>query len=471
MTLGPDACSPSAINPPNSGVPACPGPWDARYLLILLFFPIHFRPSGVYRGRGDDLWFYDVAGRIIEKGGLIVPLAFLAGVVVSILLFWRMAHRWTAFRSLKGWLLSFLPLVLASLVLGLAGVLSSRCLAPGLLTLQSLSGLAGVCLAIWAFHWWKLDFELFCGRLSLLYLANILIHVAWSYHLIGMETFGRQIVFETPFWGIYQLLSYWPAVVAMVFLFALPYWRKKIVATPLFLVVGYYLYFINVRTVVLYFLFGLLLFLAFFSEKKRLARIFLGLIVAFLVFLAVMRHPWLKRFRMPDLGKRDIYWFMTLDHIRESLWYLVYGTLFEAKTILPQTDWSLGKSLGVSYHNQYLEYMKQGGMLLLGSFLYFLTRFLKEIWGRVRTLYRSEGMMVGWGLVLIFLDVCLNFNSNTPLRVTFPAVMTWFFWTGYFIHLNQRAEALGEQEGSFPLPGSLSPESPSPPVQTEAAAP
>ena len=412
-----------------------------KYLCLIVLYPICFDSGGIYRGHRSDLVFQGDSTILIERGGLVLPVSILFGLLFSAFILIRIIQGKVDFSKSRDLLISMAGFVAAPIVLGLFGSYISQSAVPILFAMQTLSGLTGCALGVWFIRYWRLDFVKACGILSAMYLVNMVVHVAWSYHLIGNLTFGRQIVFETPLWGVWQLLVYWTIIVAQVFLYALPYWRKKWVAIPIYLLVGYYIFFINVRTAVVFYFFGILIYFILFSEHRKITWVLAAICICVAGYLLITANPILRRFAGGGLGRRDEYWVETYHSIKESIRFLIYGTLFEGTIIPIRTGIDLDRSTGGSAHNQYLEFIRQGGLILFLAFFQLFIRMIYKMVKTARRIYRRNGdLMIFWPGVVIFVQVLVGMNANTPIRVTNPAVMIWFFWTGYYYHLMNRDE-------------------------------
>lgn len=415
-----------------------------KHLLLFSFYPIYISLAGIYRGERDKY--------LIEPGGAIFPLSFYVGLLLTAFYIYKLAVKRDRIECPAPIKRLFGGLAVVSCLLALAGAGISGSVIPLVRCLQLMSGGVGIILAVWFLRISRFDFKELCGIISIIFLVHIAFHLGWSFYEIGWQTLSRSISLRTPFGGIHQFLIYYPYIVSAVFLFALPFWRDSKWFIPIYLFVGAYLSVIMARGAVLEYYFAITIYMLFFSKRLLLSRI---LVVSFwLVFIILLLDDtvYLGRFSHSIvLGRREEYWFQMWENIRASTGYLFYGTLFGGTTLPAGYAFDPSRSLGGGMHNQYLDFLKYGGLILLSFYGALFISFYVSASRKVKNIVNSTGdRLAQWGLVIIILQCLISFNTNTPLRITNPAIIIWFYWTGYYVCLEnteRRMEAAGPQAG------------------------
>lgn len=127
--------------------------------------------------------------------------------------------------------------------------------------------------------------------------------------------------------------------------------------------------------------FGICLLIAFLTKKSKLYKIdariiFAAFIVLDLMFLVIFlpKYHWVISFRNFSLNSRGVIWRLMMDVIKESP---ICGYGVQGKTII--TPWAVGLE-GLNYaHNESLQVMLDGGIILAFCYVSMFISFIKNI--------------------------------------------------------------------------------------------
>jgi hypothetical protein len=407
------------------------------HLWILALFPIYFGLDGLYKTND------------ITKTGFIMPLSFFIGIVIAIL-FVNKVMIYGRLRIPK--VIQRIPIYFFfALIISICGVGLSGDIVPIVLYAQFLSGVFGIILAIWFFCYKKMDFEWITGFVSKLYFVLIVLNIFRAVTTTGFAHFTSRFteVPGTPWWSIYHAFVYYPYIVSMVFLYAIPYWKQRVKTWVFFLLysgVFVYLWLFQVRGAVLTFGVGLLLYMFFYVKIKKLIGTIISIVM--LVSVLVLYLPYdmvVGRFTnnseslIKSVGGRDYLYVSFFNNITSDRLYILAGSLFKGRQIgetsAISTDFNKG-SIGGSYHNQYLEFIEYGGIFLLVGFFWCIYPIIKKLIQYTRDSTNSQYKNVSYWMIIMLVQLVIDMNINVPLRVTNPAIMYWFYWSGLGIYVS-----------------------------------
>ncbi|MBF0557327.1 MAG: hypothetical protein HQL08_00950 [Nitrospirae bacterium] len=393
-------------------------------LWLLVFVPVFFTTSGIYRGQRTNIG--DIYS--LQQGGLVLPLTFFIGVLIALFIILNFLRNGKAY--VPAIVRPVLILFLVSTAMGLIGWIISGTPVPFILSAQFSSGYLGIVLALWFFKYRQMDFITACGFISKIYIVNMLLHMAYSYYMVGLVSTVRGMVPETPLWGINQIFVYYPLIISAVFMFALPYWLKygKKVFVPVYLFVFSYVYLCEVKAATISFVSAMVFYFAVVNKDKRVIKAASVLIISLLMWF-FSGHGRISSHMFSDATRWAHYAAVSENIVKEPA-HFIYGNLFGGTEITDSGRSILGP-IGGSVHNQYVDYFQYGGIILLSAYALFFIAYYKYMMRGIDDVNKNpEQRFIIWWLGIVSIQAIVDFNVDTPLRSVNPAIIYWFYWFG-----------------------------------------
>ncbi|WP_046174534.1 hypothetical protein [Domibacillus indicus] len=402
------------------------------YWEVLFFIPLFLTPQGLYQS------FVTEDGLHLGDSGLVFPIYFFIGsflFLYALVLFIREKKILVLSSEVKKVVL-FIGII--GFFIASAGAIIYSDINAYVRFFQLITGFVGVSISWYLFEYKKINIEKFFGQLGLMYFGVITINYLYSFTQVGLESFGRALRPSIGLFDIYQTHVYYPFILTTVLYMSLPYILKRY---NWFIYPYIGLYFLNllswqVRGAIISFL--LMLFIAFFVKFKVLQKI--NIILFLIVFLCIVIYNFGLELVVGRFG--NIKGVQSLSG-RTDIW----KAIFEDFNIVDFLFGDFYRDIdGITAHNQYLELLSLGGILLLFSVLTILFYLSVFLWGNVK---KRDRNLLYFGLIL-FIQWIVDFNVNVPISNTNPAIFTWFYLNSIFVLLNtSRSEFLESSKKIF----------------------
>lgn len=384
---------------------------------------------------------------ITLSGGLILPLTAILGIVAFFFLTNYFIKNWKInLKYLNPMLVSII--IFGTIILGytiLSYALYSD-IQSVVLSLQFLSGLVGIFISIYFVKFRKMDIKEIFRGIAIVFFIAIISNIVLSIMKIGVtSTFSRGIYAATPLGGIYQILIYFPFILANVFLFSLPFWKSKY-SKIMFIIITLYLLSIQVKGAIILFVTGVIIYYWFFSQNNvRRNRIILIFVVTMMIVI-LPKEFLLGRFISSSgnlISGREIVWQEYFIALKNNPSLLITGSFVKAKGISTKVGNITGGGYH-SFHNQYLEILDSYGLIIFSLFIVTIINFLKKIYNKIKFLKNEDAKVYTYFFIVILLNLILDLNINVPLRVTNPAIILYFYWTTIFLTLEDKTNNTNE---------------------------
>lgn len=403
-------------------------------IMLLFFFPVYFSIDGIYK--------YTGLGETPSRG-LILPFTVILGIY-SILCMAINNLKLPKVRIQNKLLPMIVILVYLIIMHTLLGYGLFNNLSSILLNLQYLSGILGIYISIYLINYRKLGVEKVFYYISVLFLLAIISNISISILKVGFtQTFSRNIYRSTFLGGIYHVLVYYPFIVSIVFLFALPFWeRNKKLMFPVYLLVTIYVISLQVRGAIISYLLGLIIYFLKFSRKNKIV---IGISLILMIVLVINLLPTDILFgRFLDknssfISGREKIWKVYIENLSNDPLYIIRGSYSKASTSNLLNDDPFKRGLH-SYHNQYIEIIDSYGIFILILFLSILVYYLLICFKKVKHLKLNKDIYYYW-ITLVILHFVIDLNVNVPIRVTNPAIIYLFYWTSIYLTIQNTYNA------------------------------
>lgn len=398
-------------------------------IIPLFFFPIYFTLQGIYK-----------VG--VYSRGLVLPLTFFLGIIVFCIMFVNSMLKKNVVIKTKT-LIYVIILYYLMLCHTLVGYLFYYQGTSVILYFQQLTGLLGIFIAVWIIKSRKMKLEDIYFKLSIVFTLAILSNIASSINKVGIiQTFSRQIYPSTHLGGIHQIHIYYPFIVSMVFLFALPIWEKhKYLFLPVYSLVTIYIVMLQVRGAILSYLTGLISYFMIFTKRNKFVKLVTLTLIFTFLFIFLPRDVIIGRFDTRGSGTsfisgREKVWEVYLKNLKNDPLYIIRGSYLKSNMANKLSEDPLRQGVGHSYHNQYIEIIDSYGIIIFLAFMAIILKFLFICRKQVLRLNKDKRQIYNYWLFLVLLHFIIDLNVNVPLRVTNPAIMYFFYWTSFYLGLH-----------------------------------
>jgi len=402
-------------------------------IMLLFFYPVYFTLSGIYGVESQS-------GR-----GLIFPFTVILGIYCALAVGLNLL-RHPKVKVGSKLPLMFLVLVYLIVIHTLIGFGLFNNISSVLVNIQYLSGVLGVFISIYLIRYRKQSVKELFFNISIVFLVAIISNLSLSIVNVGlMQTFSRHIYPFTVLGGIHQIYVYYPYIVSVVFLFALPLWERRSKLTiPVYLLVTAYILVLQVRGAVISYLLGLFTYNLMFSRRSKILNtVIILLMIAFMFYvfpIDVLFGRFINTSSSVISGRENV-WKVYIENLIEDPLYIVRGSYSKGSTAHLFSGDPFQQGIGHSYHNQYIEVLDSYGAFIFivftGSLLYYLflcTRKIRES--------NLDSSIYNYWITLVVYHFLIDLNVNVPLRVTNPAIMYLFYWTSLYLSI-QHAWASG----------------------------
>ncbi|MFC7365198.1 MULTISPECIES: hypothetical protein [Bhargavaea] len=391
-----------------------------QYSLLLVFFPLYFSSSGIYQSVVSE------TGLHLGETGLVFPLSLFVGILFFLYLLFQIILlkeiKKEIFNNFVVKQATFIFLFAA--ILMLCGVFINGNFAPIIRGGQIISGGVGIVISVYIFIYKQINPKVFFGYLGLFFVLIMILNYISSFLTIGISSFGPSLQPSIFGVGIYQSRVYYPYIVSLVCFMGLPFLKEKFNRfIPLYLLLfGFYIYCLQVRGALLSFLIVLLVAIIFYLDIPN--KILMIVTSIFFVLSPIGAYVFdnLGRIgqieKIQDLNGRTEIW-------KDILLNLDLVSFFFGSFMLDKD--------GVTAHNQYLQNLDLGGVLLLTPLILIITYIFICLYKSVAL--RNQDLSF---LFLVFLIVFLvDLNVNVPLSNTNPAIVYWFYLSGLIYYFNR----------------------------------
>ncbi|MFJ8234255.1 hypothetical protein ACIQ34_00775 [Ureibacillus sp. NPDC094379] len=397
-----------------------------QYFYVFIFLPIFFTTSGLYKSYVTETYLH------LGDTGLVLPIYFLVSIFFLILILLNLFrfHR-LKFEDLKIKKFALAIIVMGLILAGLGFILSAN--SSGFIRIgQIITGLGGVIIAYYLFEIKKINIEKFFGLLGILYFVIIILNYMYSISLVGLASFGRAL---QPSWGLFDIFQthvYYPFIVNAICFMSIPFLLAKY-GRWIYPYLGlYFIYLLNwqVRGAIISFIFMLIvtIFLKLNINKK------FEVILFFITFISIL----IMFIDVEELVGR----FANVEGVknlsgRTDIW----SNVFENFNMIDFLVGSLFLDLdGVTAHNQYLEFFDLGGILYLSILILLLLNIIKAFFSSYILFGIRDNLT--FYLIIILVQVIIDFNVNVPMSNTNPAIFYWFYISSIFILFNRKINKL-----------------------------
>lgn len=392
-------------------------------ILLMFFFPVYFTPSGIYQSQ---------AASLVEStsGNIIFPFTVLLGLYSLVKISTTKINnpKLRLESKISRMVTILIYLVVMHMLLGYALYQDTTSV---ILNLQYLSGLLGIFIAIYLVNYKKLNVEKMFFVISVIFLFAIISNVGVSVSKVGLEqTFSRNIYGATILGGIHHKIIYYPFIVSIIFLFALPEWEKRSgLMIPVYFLITTYILILQVRGAVVSYLVGLVLYFMFFSKKSKTISLSSILLIFISIISLFPKDILFGRFMNKSsslVSGREVVWKVYFENLIKDPLYIIRGSYSKAST--SYLSWGNPLEEGIhSYHNQYLEILDSYGFFLFVFFLSILIYYIILNWRKTKKIKNNE--ILKYWLILTIIHMVIDLNINVPIRITNPAIIYLFYWT------------------------------------------
>lgn len=391
-------------------------------ILLLLFFPIYFSINGIYKP--------DQLGR-----GLILPFTFVLGIYCIIYISMNTMKQGKINIENKLGPMIFL-LIYLIIMHTLIGYYKFKNINSILLNFQYFTGILGIFISMYLFKYRKLEIENIFFKISLIFLVAIIMNIIYSISKVGVaSTFARSIYPGTPLGGIHQIFVYYPFIVAIVFLIALPLWEKKgLIYLPIYSLISIYIIMIQVRGAIVSYLLGLVSYFIIFSKKDRLKRIFYFILITIFVFKILPKEVLIGRFASSSssvISGRENVWKGYINNLVDDPFYIVRGSYSKSSTSSLFSGSAFEKGIGHSYHNQYIEILDSYGAFIFILFMAIILYYIYICFNNIKYKKHNRNIYYYW-MSLVLIQFIVDLNVNVPIRVTNSGIIYLFYWTSLY---------------------------------------
>ncbi|MEM1502837.1 hypothetical protein RG959_05390 [Domibacillus sp. 8LH] len=402
------------------------------YWEVLFFLPLFITPQGLYQSIATE------DGLHLGDSGLVFPIYFFIGsflFLYVLMLFIKEKKIFILSSEIKKVVLC---IGTVGFFIASTGVIIYSDINAYVRFVQMITGFAGLFISWYLFEYKKLDIEKFFGQLGLMYFWIIIINYLYSFTEVGLASFGRALRPSLGLFDIYQTHVYYPFILTTVLYMSLPYIMKRY---KWFIYPYIGLYFLNllswqVRGAIISFL--LMLLIAFFVKFKVLQKV--NIILFSILFLCLLIYNFGLEL---IVGRFDNTSGVQSLSGRTDIWKSVFEDFYMVDFLFGDFYQDID---GITAHNQYLEFLSLGGVLLLLALLTTLFYLLVFIWSNFQ---KREINLLYFGLILL-IQWIVDFNVNVPISNTNPAIFAWFYLNSIFVMLNiNENKNLEKNERSF----------------------
>lgn len=401
-------------------------------ILLLLFFPVYFTVSGIYKYNSSDE---------IIAGGLILPFTFILGIysVIYILIKTKKNYKIKIQNKLGPMVILLMYTIIIHTIIG---YLKYQNISSLLLNFQYLSGILGIFIAFYFIKYQDIKVEKLFFNISIIFLFAIISHIIYSIYEVGsVQTFGRTIYPSTPLGGIHQMFVYYPFIISVVFLFALPLWEKKgMLILPVYTLVSTYIVMIQVRGAIISFVVGIVFYFVVFSKENRLLKFFSLMLIVFLVVTILPKEVLLGRFTDTSssvLSGREKVWKHYITNLLNDPFHIIRGSYSKATTSEILNSDPMSQGIGSSFHNQYIEILDSYGIFIFILFAVIIIYYLYLCFKKIKYLDQDKINYYYW-MFLVIIHLLIDLNVNVPIRVTNSSIIYLFYWTALYLSIQKK---------------------------------
>lgn len=390
-----------------------------NYGYLLIFVPIFLTPNGLLKTEiiGNNIHVSDT--------GLVFPIYFFIGIIISLILFLSMFKRGeityiTPEVKIYILIIGFIGLLISSM-----GVIINADVRVYMKYIQILTGFIGVVISWYLFEYKQINIEKFFGKLGIVYFVIIILNFLYSFIKVGIDSFGAGLLPSIGVFGIYQTHVYYPFIVNVILFMSLPYMLKKY-NNFLYIYLGFYILYLlswQVRGAIISFI--VMFIIAFIFKLKNSQKIKITIISLIFLFIIVYYFGLeilLGRFKDIEnvksfSGRTDIWISLFQDF---DIQILFVGNLFLKGDIS-------------SAHNQYLEFLYMGGLLLLIPLLGILINLMLILYRVIKNKKLRHNNNLLYYILILLAQWIVDYNVNVPLSNTNPAIFYWFYINSIFV--------------------------------------
>ncbi|MBE1556420.1 hypothetical protein [Sporosarcina limicola] len=400
-----------------------------KYWYTLFFLPLFFTPRGLYQS------FVTADYLHLGDSGFVFPIYFFIGIFIFFLLLKSFILNGSLRIISSEIKFNLLILAMVGLFISSAGVIVHSDISVYIRYIQMLTGFVGLFISWYLFEYKRLNVEKFFGKLGILYFIIIILNYLYSFSQVGLASFGRGLQPSLGIIDIYQTHVYYPFIINTILFMSLPYIMKRY-KYLFYIYIGVYLLYLlswQVRGAILSF--AVMIVIAIVFKFKLIQKI--GITVFLFLFLIALVYyfdPELVLGRFSNIegvknfsGRTDIWLSVFTDF---NTLKLIFGNLYFDQD-------------GVTAHNQYIELLDMGGILLLLSLLAVLLNVFYLLLKTIKSkAIRNRNPNLLYYILILIVQWIIDFNVNVPMSNTNPSIFYWFYLNSVFViyHLNKKGK-------------------------------